>query len=462
MTRRLTAFFTIAVLGLLSVASLYLYYGLLRNVQRANQDLLTHKVQVLTRLIQESPPNRAGIEQEAHEEAEVSAESHLPFFLRVSDGDGRDVVATPGMDSVLPSVLFPSAREGGVATRAWRSDAGPSYVLSASEVAEGGSGALWQVHAAVDVSASERLLATFRRDIVLVLLAGLCLAAVMGAWLVRRNLRPLQAIAKSTESVDAERLEVRIGNQDWPAELVTVAAAHDRMMDRLQESFVRLQQFSADLAHELRTPINNLMGESQVALSRSRNEDEYVRVLQSSLEELSRLSRMIDSMLFLAHAEQAESALDVAMLDSRAQMQAVADFYQALADEQGVGLSVEGGGAIRAEAQLLRRALSNLVANALRYTPQGGRIVLAGAAAADGSFVIAVRDSGRGIEPQHLAKLGDRFYRVDPARTGADGGSGLGLAISRSIMALHGGRLEIHSVAGEGSTFSLVFPPHRT
>jgi two-component system heavy metal sensor histidine kinase CusS len=229
------------------------------------------------------------------------------------------------------------------------------------------------------------------------------------------------------------------------------------MLDRLQEAFERLSQFSADVAHDFRTPINNLMGEAQVALSRERTPAEYTRVLQSALEEYTRLASMIDSMLFLAQAERAPAALASVSLEARVELQAVCDFYHALAEEQGVELACEGQARIPADPLLLRRALSNLLSNALNYTPRGGRVTLRAAAGPGATRTLSVIDSGIGIAPEHLAKLGDRFYRVDPSRTASPGGAGLGLAIVRSIMTLHGGSLLINSAVGRGTTASLVF-----
>jgi two-component system heavy metal sensor histidine kinase CusS len=269
-------------------------------------------------------------------------------------------------------------------------------------------------------------------------------------------LRPIADITRATERIGAQQLQHRINAGHWPKELLAMATEFDRMLDRLQNAFDRLSQFSADLAHELRTPINNLMGEGQVTLSRARAESEYVRVLQSALEEHGRLARMIDSMLFLAQADQAGSALTTSVLDARAELQAVADFYQALAEEQGVELIVEGDARVLADPMLLRRAVSNLLSNALKYTPRGGRIELT-AVTMEEEVRLSVVDSGIGIAAEHLHRLGDRFYRVDPSRTNSATGSGLGLAIVRSIMTLHEGKLLIESAAGEGTAARLIF-----
>jgi two-component system heavy metal sensor histidine kinase CusS len=166
---------------------------------------------------------------------------------------------------------------------------------------------------------------------------------------------------------------------------------------------------------------------------------------------------MIDSMLFLAQADQARLALKRVPLQARTEFQAVVDFYQALADEQRVHLVCEGNATILADPLLLRRALSNLLSNALKYTEPGGRITLSAAEAADGVATLSVTDTGIGIAAEHLPKLGDRFYRVDPSRANSPEGAGLGLAIVKSIIALHGGRLLIDSAPGRGTEASLVF-----
>jgi two-component system heavy metal sensor histidine kinase CusS len=167
---------------------------------------------------------------------------------------------------------------------------------------------------------------------------------------------------------------------------------------------------------------------------------------------------MIDSMLFLAQTDQARAALLPMKLDARAELQAVADFYQALAEEQGVQLICEGQASIVADPLLLRRALSNLLSNALKYSSRDQRVILRASGGQGSEATLSVVDSGIGIATEHLSRLGDRFYRVDPSRADSPGGAGLGLAIVKSIVALHGGRLLIESTVGKGTTVSWVFP----
>ena len=455
-TTVLTLYYTTSVFLLLTAASAFLYWGLERSMDQENRDYLRQKMQVLAQILLTQPLNRSGVEQEVREEAEISGRSRSPFFLRILDLKDQLVIETPGMAPLLPASVFPTADAAEPRQRSWRSGNRNFLVGSALVFAATPASSRWHIQAALNVSPEQGLLVRYRRDIAIVLISGVLTASAVGAVVTRRGLRPLTDITRATERIGVHQLQERMGAGHWPKELVSLAAAFDRMLDRLQESFARLSQFSADLAHELRTPVNNLMGETQVALSRTRTPIEYARLLQSALEEQGRLASMIDSMLFLAQADQACSALAPILLDGRSELQAVSDFYQALAEEQGVELLCKGQNKIAADPMLLRRALSNLLSNALKYTPRGGQVTLLAAEESGTVPTLSVIDSGIGIASEHLPKLGDRFYRVDPSRTGP-AGAGLGLAIVGSIMRLHGGKLLIESSVGRGTTASLLF-----
>jgi two-component system heavy metal sensor histidine kinase CusS len=457
MTTWLTLFYTLSVFVLLGAASALLYWGLQRNLRQEDRSFLDHKMQVLSVLLQKRPLDRSGVDQEVLEEAEISGRSPSPFFLRVLDGNGQLVNETPAMAAVLPPAVFPRDQAAAAPRESTRAVGKLTFLLESAAVPGLAVPASWHLQVALNVTSHEALLSEYRRDIGLVLIGGLLVAALLGAWITRRGLRPIADITRAAERIGVHHLQDRIRTRPWPQELSTLASAFDDMLDRLQESFERLSQFSADLAHELRTPITNLMGEAQVTLARSRGAAEYARVLQSALEEYGRIARMIDSMLFLAQADRAQSAVNLVPLDARGELQAVADFYQALADEQEVELVCEGDARIMADPMLLRRALSNLLSNALKYTPAGGHITLRAAESETGVPMLSVVDSGHGIAPEHLPRLGDRFYRVDPSRSNSPQGAGLGLAIVKSVIALHGGHLVIESTPGKGTQASLVF-----
>lgn len=460
MTTLLTFYYSGSVLLLLITASVFLYVGLVRNMLQQDQSFLEHKMEVLTALLQTNPLDRAGLDQEVLEEAEISSRSPSPFMLRVLDQNARIVVETPGMAKTLPAARFSSGAARAANKVFWRPRGGEHFLRSSTTVTQGAGAHLWHIQAALNVDAQLGLLATYRRDIALVLVTGLLIAALIGGGITRKGLRPITQIGLAVERITVDRLEDRIQAGPWPQELLGLASAFDQMLDRLQTSFDRLSQFSADLAHELRTPINNLMGEAQVALSRPRSSLDYVRVLQSALEEYGRLARMIDTMLFLAQAESSRMPVEFVQLDAATEMHAVADFYQAVADEEGITLSCQGEASVVADPLLLRRALSNLLSNALKYTSRGGSVTMQ-AESRDDRVILRVIDSGSGIAPEHLPKLADRFYRVDPARSATPGGFGLGLAIVKSIMDLHRGELAIRSARDKGTEAALILPAQR-
>jgi two-component system heavy metal sensor histidine kinase CusS len=231
------------------------------------------------------------------------------------------------------------------------------------------------------------------------------------------------------------------------------------MLDRLEESFGRLAAFSATIAHELRTPVNNLRGEAEVALGKPRSPQEYRDALGSCLEECGRLSRLIDGLLFLARAENPMTQVEKEPVDLGRELAAVRDFYEAAAAEAGVTLTAAAPGGLVAELNrpLFQRAVGNLVSNALAHTGPGGDVALS-AAREDGWLRVEVADTGSGIDAVHLPRLFDRFYRADPTRSSASGGVGLGLAVVKAVAELHGGSVSLGSEVGRGTRVALLLP----
>jgi two-component system heavy metal sensor histidine kinase CusS len=227
------------------------------------------------------------------------------------------------------------------------------------------------------------------------------------------------------------------------------------MLKRLEDSFARLSQFSADLAHELRTPIGNILGEAQVALTRDRAPGEYREVIASTIAECERLSGIVDNLLFVARVDAAREPIAWKQFDARAAVEKIAAFYQTIAEDRHVAINCSGEGEIHADPVLFQRAVSNLVDNALRFTPEGGTIQIS-IAGKDAQSEVTVSDNGCGIAPEHLPRVFDRFYRADSSRS--SDGAGLGLALVRSIVELHGGSAAIESKIGQGTTVKLTFP----
>jgi two-component system heavy metal sensor histidine kinase CusS len=244
-------------------------------------------------------------------------------------------------------------------------------------------------------------------------------------------------------------------------ELKELEHAFNGMLARLNDSFTRLNQFSSNLAHDMRTPLTNLQAAAQVSLSQPRSAHEYRSVIESSIDEYQRLSSMIEDMLFLARAEQAGHSISVRCLDAVVEAERVAGYYEPLAEDAGVSIRVDGQACVYADLTLYQRALSNLLSNALTYAPRGS-IVIIDCAEQGEAATIAVSDTGPGIDAQHVGRIFERFYRVDPSRHNSASGTGLGLAIVRSIMDNHAGACGVDSRPGKYTTFWLRFPSQST
>jgi two-component system heavy metal sensor histidine kinase CusS len=290
---------------------------------------------------------------------------------------------------------------------------------------------------------------------------GIISAGLVGFFLAHRSMRPFKDIAQAMKQTTISQLQYRLDpQQNWPKEFTHLAKHFNEMLDRLETSFNRLSQFSADLAHELRTPINNLKGETEICLMKDRPISEYQQVLGSNLEEYQRLSRMIENLLFLARAESPKKQLTYTKIPLRKMIENVVEFYTQMAEEKNITFSIMGDEdnqlALLADELLFERVLHNLCSNALRYTHSGGNITLSLASYAD-KITIQIIDTGIGVAAEHLPHLFERFYRTDSARNQESGGSGLGLAIVKSIMDLHHATIHVNSAEGEGTTVTLIF-----
>jgi two-component system heavy metal sensor histidine kinase CusS len=250
-------------------------------------------------------------------------------------------------------------------------------------------------------------------------------------------------------------LKERIGSIGWPRELQPLAIAFDQMLKRLDDSFTRLSQFSADLAHELRTPIANMLGEAQVALTRDRTAADYRETIESTVAECERLSRIVDNLLFVARVDAAREPIARKWFDARAAVEKITAFYQVVADDHSVTIMCSGNGQIYADPDLFERAVGNLLDNALRFTAEHGSIRVA-VLKHNSDFEVRVSDNGCGIGAEHLPRVFDRFYRAESSRSSE--GAGLGLALVKSIVDLHGGSAVIESNVGRGTTVKMIFP----
>ena len=445
---QLVLLFTPAAAFLLCCGIGVLYWVVVRHAFAEDRAVLADKVYAVGADLRAGGPGVLNEQLRAGRSGE-----RVAYWVRVLDASGATVAETPGMKDLLPANIF---AQGNTATRAWGPEdyqtTGKLFSLVSAPTTV--TGQAYTVQVAQDRTTDEQFEKRFGFLVAAVLILGVFAAAGISVTVTKRGLRPLATMTRSLKRVGPDRLDERVPPNEWPRELQPVAVAFDDMLDRLQDSFTRLSQFSADLAHELRTPIANIRGEAEVALIRPRSPNEYRAVIESSVAECERLSAMIDNLLFLARAEAAEKQVRKENFDARAAAEKIAAYYEAIAEERRLRIACEGQGRVDADPLLFSRALSNLLENALRFTPDGGSITISISPRGSG-LELVVRDTGSGIAAQHLPRVFDRFYRADPSRSSE--GTGLGLALVKSIAELHGGSVGIRSEVDRGTSVIVHF-----
>jgi two-component system heavy metal sensor histidine kinase CusS len=446
---QLVFLFTLAAAFLLSCGLGIFYVIVVRHAFEEDNAVLADKISGLRQTLKKGGADLLAEEIRARTEGGT-------WQVRLLNPAGDIVAQTPSMNERLPIDAFPSAK-----STAWQFTPenyrreGKLFSLATVRIDAVERPLILQI--AQDRSTDEEFGREFGALLAVLLILGIVASTIIGAAVARRGLRPLTEMTQAATRIDPSHLNERVAPSRWPRELQPLASAFDAMLERLEDSFTRLSQFSADLAHELRTPIANIRGEAEVALTRPRATGEYRAVVESTVAECDRLSRIVDSLLFLARADAAERKVEATLFDGRAAIEKIANYYRTLAEERHITILCAGEGEVRAEPLLFNRALSNLLDNSLRFTPDGGSIAITITADHGKGMEVSVNDTGPGIPAEHLPRVFDRLYRVDASRS-SRGGAGLGLALVKSIAQLHGGSVTIASEPGEGTKVSLFFP----
>jgi len=286
------------------------------------------------------------------------------------------------------------------------------------------------------------------------------LAIVGGYLLAGRVLAPVGAMADTARRITAESLDARLPVANAADEFGRLASVFNETLSRLDAAFEQLRRFTADASHELRTPLTAIRSVGEVALQRSLSTDGYRDVIGSMLEEVDRLARLVENLLLLTRAEAGRIPVTRATVDLRELVAGVSDGLRVLAEEKTQELIVELSGplTVHCDATVLRQGITNLLHNAIKFTPPKGLIRIAATSTASGDAAIEVQDSGPGIPAADQQRVFERFYRVDQARSRDSGGTGLGLAIARWAVEASGGRIELESLKGQGALFRVVLP----
>ncbi|HUZ13746.1 MAG TPA: heavy metal sensor histidine kinase [Caulobacteraceae bacterium] len=458
---RMTLWYALSAFVTVALATGLLYWVLVGSMYREDLRDLADNLNNAELLLPLSSP-RTGFAA-SHQQLPSWSPSHQPeIYLRVLDGAGRTLTETPGMARKLappsPSELAAVGAAAGERRDVVTPSGEPFLSLVVRAPGRGADAPARFMQVAMDRGHDQYLLARYRGRLWLVLGVALLSCSLVGYLIARAGMRPIETVGRTAARIRATTLHERIDTGGLPAELDELAGSFNGMLDRLEQSFRHVSQFSDDVAHELRTPVGNLRGEIEVALSRPRSGKAYRDVLESCLEECARLSNLIGTLLFLARSETSAQSLRRESIDVGRELEKVGAYYGALAEEAGIDLAVRPAKGVRAELDriLFQQAIGNLVSNAIAHTPAGGLVSLAAHADRD-ALTVSVSDTGCGIGAEHLPRVFERFYRVDSAR-GSSANVGLGLAVVKSIVARHGGRIELASQVGRGTKVTLTLP----
>jgi two-component system, OmpR family, heavy metal sensor histidine kinase CusS len=451
LTARLTVLYTLAAATLLLGMASLMAVAVDRHFEELDRDTLQDKIHLVSEIIA-----RADSAADLQSRLDEALLHHPGLFVRVQDGAGALLYASASF-SFPADVGEQLAESQADAILTWTREGHEYHALAAHAPPHEQLGEGIGIQAAVDTLHHAHFIHSLQLALGAYVLLAAIASGVLGWWAARTGLAPLRTMKARAQAVTANKLDQRMPAEAVPVELADLAHSLNEMLARLQGDFQRLSDFSSDLAHELRTPISNLLTQTQVALSSRRDADAYRDILASNAEELQRLARMVSDMLLLAKAEHGlllPRTEDIALAD---EVGALLDFYEALAEEKDIRLRQSGHASIRGDRLMLRRAISNLLSNALRHTPAGG-LVSVEIEQLPSAVALHVSNTGAAIPPELLPRLFDRFFRADKARTHPETeGAGLGLAITRAIVQAHGGSASVKSTDGE-TRFTLDFP----
>lgn len=285
---------------------------------------------------------------------------------------------------------------------------------------------------------------------------GILLASVLGYWVARIGLRPLTSLSLEAQKLAPPKLSGRLQMTPLPPELNQFVTSFNSTLERVEQAYARLESFNADVAHELRSPLTNLIGQTQVALTRGRSAEHYFEVLQSNLEELERLRSIINDMLFLASADQGSKVTELTCASLAQEVATTLDYLDFILEDAQVRVEVHGDARVPMEKAHLRRALINLLHNAVQHT-EAGQVIRVDITEQADHVTVGVTNPGTPIASEHLPRLFERFYRVDASRANSGANHGLGLAIVKAIALMHGGSVFVYSREGI-NTFGINLP----
>lgn len=394
--------------------------------------------------------------EEARSRLNEALSHHHGLYALVKGPQGEKLYQTNGYSGPTTQASF-ITNDDGHGLQSWRSGGREFHEMSfTAGMVQGMAGPL-QISLAVDTQHHQEFMRELRRSIAIYAVLAILLSGFLAWFAAHQGMSPLRAMKRRAAAVTGQQLQERMPEDAVPIEMADLARELNEMLGRLQNDFKQLADFAADLAHELRTPISNLLTQTQVTLSTQRDLKTYQDTLASNAEELQRLARVVSDMLFLAKTERGVDLPHKESFSAAQGARELVEFYEAVADEKRILMSVEGDGRIYGDRLMFRRALSNLLSNALRHAPVGGVVGVRIESSSRG-IEVTVKNTGKEIPLDVQQRVFERFYRADSARRHpASDGAGLGLSITKAIVEAHGGAISVTSDQ-EWTRFRLVFP----
>lgn len=445
---RISLLFTVATALMLFIMGGVIHHLVLAHFEEQDRMLLEGKLVMIEHILQQNPVTTTALIQQI----DNALVGHHGLVVQIERPIGTPILASLG--SKIPSELASTLDQSAPLTE-WRVDQQRYRGLAVSHRSTT-QAVSNRIAVGVHTAHHDEFMAQFRAQLLWIGSAGTFTLMLLGWLAARRGLRPVHEMAQVAKGISAQQLSNRLDLERSPTELLPLAYAFNDMLNRLESAVTRLSDFSSDLAHELRTPINTLMTQTQVCLSKPRDVVAYQNVLYSNLEEYERLARMIADMLFLAKADHGLVLPHLQQVDLNHEVARLFEFYDALADDKQIRLVQQGEAVIQGDQLMLQRALSNLISNAIRYGKAATQITVS-LTQQDHALLISIENEAEQLLPEQVARLFDRFYRTDSSRQRSDEGAGLGLAITQSIVTAHAGKISAHTRAGHMS-FQITLP----
>ncbi len=454
LTLRVLFFVAIAFGVSLAVISQLLLSSIEHHFIEQDADEINVMVNSIKNALHHSPAD----ELKSQEALSHAISGHHGVYYQV-ERNGVLLYSSSKLDFRPPTSNFPPAQNISVQTlRTWKSnDKGYRGVVTQIAIDKH----LYRITSAIDMDFHQGFLNKFTQSVAFILL-GAGVLTLFAAWLgVHQGLQPLRGLGAQMDLIQTDKLDSHLDSHSVPLELKPLVQSFNHMLTRLEEGFIRLSHFSADIAHELRTPLTNIVTQTQVGLSKERKTEEYQELLYSNLEDMERLSKMVSDMLWLAKSENGLITPTFGPINLHREVQSLFDFFEALAEDTHIILSISGNASdISGDRELIRRALTNLLSNAIRHTPAGKTIHVTLVDTDNDMVSISITNEGSTILTEHLDRIFDRFYRVDPSRQRHSDGTGLGLAIVKTVIEAHNGSI-IASSDKHSTTFTLHLPVMR-